>query len=135
MHHFVANKFQKYRSSIIKTRFLKLTALKKGERRERQKNNFNKNIIKSLMPCYSHAITTHLMRCSGGVLAIFYIICTYYTTIITSFDRDFMEVRPTIIGIINLYTMKYLYLYARLILPFYMEKQSSGKVGTKMPDF
>ena len=48
---------------IIKTRFLKLIALIKGERRERQKNNFNKNFIKSLMPCYSPAITTHLMRC------------------------------------------------------------------------
>jgi len=31
--------------------------------------------------------------------------------------------------------MKYLYLYDHLILPFYIEKQSSGKVGTKMPDF
>jgi len=63
MHHFVANKFQKYRSSIIKTRILKLTALKKGERRERWRNNFNKNVIKSLMLCYSPAITTHLMMC------------------------------------------------------------------------
>ncbi len=63
MHHFVANKFRKYRSSIIKTRILKLTALIKGERRERRRNNFNKNFIKSLMLCYSPAITTHLMRC------------------------------------------------------------------------
>ena len=63
MHHFVANKFRKYRSAILKTRFLKLTALIKGERRERRRNNFNKNVIKSLMPCYFPAITTHLMWC------------------------------------------------------------------------
>ena len=88
-----------------------------------------------LFPCYYDTLDEVLRRCIFIELAIFYIIHTYYTTIITSFDRDFIKVRPTIIGIINLYTTKYLYLYARLILPFYMEKQSSGKVGTKMPDF
>ena len=50
-------------SSIIKTRFLRLTALIKAERRERRRNNFNKNFITSLMRCYSNAISTHLMRC------------------------------------------------------------------------
>ena len=88
-----------------------------------------------LLPCYYDTLDEVLGRRIFIELAIFYIIYTYYTTIITSFDRDFMEVRPTIIGILNKYTTKYLYLYARLILPFYMEKQSSGKVGTKMPDF
>ena len=88
-----------------------------------------------LFPCYYDTLDEVLRRCIFIELVIFYIICTYYTTIITSFDRDFMRVRPTIIGILNLYTTKYLYLYARLILPFYMEKQSSGKVGTKIPDF
>ena len=88
-----------------------------------------------LFPCYYDTLDEVLRRCIFIELAIFYIIHTYYTTIITSFDRDFIKVRPTIIGIINLYTTKYLYLYAHLILPFYMEKQSSGKVGTKIPDF
>ena len=88
-----------------------------------------------LFSCYHDTLDEVLRRRIFIELAIFYIIHTYYTTIITSFDRDFMEVRPTIIGILNKYTTKYLYLYARLILPFYMEKQSSGKVGTKMPDF
>ena len=88
-----------------------------------------------LFPCYHDTLDEVLTRPIFIELAIFYIICTYYTTIITSFDRDFIKVRPTIIGILNLYTTKYLYLYARLILPFYMFKQSSGKVGTKMPDF
>ena len=88
-----------------------------------------------LFPCYHDTLNEVLRRCIFIELVIFYSICTYYTTIITSLDRDFMKVRPTTIGIINLYTSKYLYLYARLILPFYMEKQSSGKVGTKMPDF
>ena len=60
---FCRNKFKKYRISIIKTRILKLIALIKGERRERRRNNFNKNFIKSLVQCYSPAITTHLMRC------------------------------------------------------------------------
>ena len=88
-----------------------------------------------LFPCYYDTLDEVLRRRIFIELVIFYIICTYYTTIITSFDRDFMRVRPTIIGIVNLYTTKYLYLYDHLILPFYMEKQSSGKVGTKMPDF
>ena len=88
-----------------------------------------------LFPCYHDTLDEVLRRPIFIELAIFYIIHTYYTTIITSFDRDFIKVRPTIIGIINLYTTKYLYLYAHLILPFYKEKQSSGKVGTKMPDF
>ena len=88
-----------------------------------------------LFPCYYDTLDEVLRRPVFIGLAIFYIIHTYYTTIITSFDRDFIKVRPTIIGIINLYTTKYLYLYAHLILPFYMFKQSSGKVGTKMPDF
>ena len=88
-----------------------------------------------LFPCYYDSLDEVLSRRIFIELVIFYIIHTYYTTIITSFDRDFIKVRPTIIGIINKYTTKYLYLYARLILPFYMFKQSSGKVGTKMPDF
>ena len=88
-----------------------------------------------LFPCYHDTLDEVFRRPVFIELVIFYSICTYYTTIIISFDRDFTKVRPTIIGIINLYTTKYLYLYARLILPFYMEKQSSGKVGTKMPDF
>ena len=88
-----------------------------------------------LFPCYYDTLDEVLRRRIFIELVIFYIIHTYYTTIITSFDRDFMRVRPTIIGIINLYTTKYLYLYARLILPFYTFKLSSDKVGTKMPDF
>ena len=88
-----------------------------------------------LFPCYHDTLYEVLRRPVFIKLVIFNIIYTYYTIIITSFDRDFMEVRPTVIGILNKYTTKYLYLYARLILPFYMEKQSSGKVGTKMPDF
>ena len=88
-----------------------------------------------LFPCYHDTLDEVLRRRTFIELVIFDSICTYYTTIITSFDRDFMRVRPTIIGIINLYTTKYLYLYSHLILPFYKEKQSSGKVGTKMPDF
>ena len=88
-----------------------------------------------LFPCYHDTLDEVLRRPIFIELVIFYIIHTYYTTIITSFDRDFIKVRPTVIGILNKYTTKYLYLYARLILPFYMEKQSSGKVGTKMPDF
>ena len=88
-----------------------------------------------LFPCYYDTLDEVLRRCIFIELVIFYIIHTYYTTIIVSFDRDFIKVRPTIIGILILNTMKYLYLYAHLILPFYMEKQSSGKVGTKMPDF
>ena len=88
-----------------------------------------------LFQCYHDTLDEVLRRRIFIELVIFYIICTCYTTIIISFDRDFIKVRPTVIGIINLYTTKYLYLYARLILPFYMFKQSSGKVGTKMPDF
>ena len=88
-----------------------------------------------LFPCYHDTLDEVLRRCIFIELVIFYIIHTYYTTIITSFDRDFIKVRPTIIGIFNKYTTKYLYLYDHLILPFYMFKQSSGKVGTKMPDF
>ena len=88
-----------------------------------------------LFPCYHDTLDEVLRRCIFIELVIFYIIYTYYTTIITSFDRDFIKVRPTVIGIIIYNTTKYLYLYARLILPFYMFKQSSGKVGTKMPDF
>ena len=105
MHHFVANKFQKYRSSIIKTRILKLIALIKGERRERRRNNFNKNVYNisdaMLFPCYYDTLDEVLRRPVFIELAIFYSICTYYTTIITSFDRDFIKVRPTIIGILN----------------------------------
>ena len=88
-----------------------------------------------LFPCYYDTLYEVLRRRVFIELATFYIICTYYTTIITSFDRDFIKVRPTIIGIRNQYTTKYLYLNDHLILPFYMFKQSSGKVGTKMPDF
>ena len=73
-----------------------------------------------LLPCYYDTLDELLRMPVFIKLVIFDSIYTYYTTIITSFDRDFMEVRPTIIGILNKYTTKYLYLYARLILPFYM---------------
>ena len=54
-----------------------------------------------LFPCYYDTLDEVLRRRIFIELAIFYIIYTYYTTIITSFDRGFMRVRPTIIGILN----------------------------------
>ena len=54
-----------------------------------------------LFPCYHGTLDEVLRRPVFIELVIFYIIYTYYTTIITSFDRDFMEVRPTVIGIRN----------------------------------
>ncbi len=54
-----------------------------------------------LFPCYYDTLDEVLRRPVFIELVIFDSICTYYTTIITSFDRDFMEVRPTIIGILN----------------------------------
>ena len=54
-----------------------------------------------LFPCYYDTLDEVLRRRIFIELVIFYIIYTYYTIIITSFDRDFMEERPTIIGIYN----------------------------------
>ena len=54
-----------------------------------------------LFPCYHGTLNEVFRRPIFIELAIFYIIHTYYTTIITSFDRDFMEERQTIIGILN----------------------------------
>ena len=54
-----------------------------------------------LFPCYQDTLDEVLRRRVFIELVIFYNIYTYYTTIITSFDRDFMRVRPTVIGIVN----------------------------------
>ena len=54
-----------------------------------------------LFTCYYDTLDEVLRRRTFIELVIFDSICTYYTTIIISFDRDFMEVRPTIIGILN----------------------------------
>ena len=54
-----------------------------------------------LFPCYYDTFDEVLRRRIFIELVIFYIIHTYYTIIITSFDRDFMEERPTIMGIYN----------------------------------
>ena len=54
-----------------------------------------------LFPCYHDTLDEVLRRRTFIELVIFDSICTYYTTIITSFDRDFMEERPSIIGNFN----------------------------------
>ena len=53
-----------------------------------------------LFPCYHDTLDEVLRRPVFIKLVIFDSIYTYYTTIITSFDRDFIKVRPTVIGII-----------------------------------
>ena len=54
-----------------------------------------------LFPCYFDTLDEVLRRRIFIELVIFYNICTCYTTIITSFDRDIMKERPTVIGIVN----------------------------------